>query len=98
MAGDDPDFLEFFAAEFWPLRRAGFLICGDWDQAEELAQEAMARTYRVWPRVRGHAPPAASAPKFLPTRHRSLPRRAVVEARHLVASRSEDRQEPDFGG
>jgi RNA polymerase sigma-70 factor (sigma-E family) len=98
MAGDDPDFLEFFAAEFWPLRRAGFLICGDWDQAEELAQEAMARTYMVWPRVRGYDRPAAYARKVLLNRHRSLLRRAVVEARHLVASRSEDRQEPDFGG
>ena len=50
MAGDDPDFLEFFAGEFWPLRRVGFLLTGDWVQAEELAQEAMARTYAVWPR------------------------------------------------
>jgi hypothetical protein len=37
MAGDDPDFLEFFAGEFWPLRRVGFLLTGDWGQAEELA-------------------------------------------------------------
>jgi hypothetical protein len=26
MSGDDPDFLEFFAGEFWPLRRVGFLL------------------------------------------------------------------------
>jgi hypothetical protein len=57
MAGDDPDFLEFFAGEFWPLRRVGFLLTGDWDQAEELAQEAMARTYAVWRRVRGYDRP-----------------------------------------
>jgi hypothetical protein len=38
MARDDPDFLEFFAAEFWPLRRVGFLLTGDWAEAEELAQ------------------------------------------------------------
>jgi RNA polymerase sigma-70 factor (sigma-E family) len=98
MAGDDPDFLEFFAAEFWPLRRVGFLLTGDWDQAEELAQDAMARTYAVWPRVRGYDRPAAYARKVLLNRHRSLLRRAVVEARHLVASRPEDRQQPDFGG
>ena len=98
MARDDPDFLEFFAAEFWPLRRVGFLLTGDWDQAEELAQEAMARTYAVWPRVRGYDRPAAYARKVLVNRHRSLLRRAVVEARHLVASRPEDRHQPDFGG
>jgi RNA polymerase sigma-70 factor (sigma-E family) len=98
MGDDDPDFLEFFAAEFWPLRRGGFLLTGDWDQAEELAQEAMARTYAVWPRVRGYDRPAAYARKVLVNRHRSLLRRAVVEARHLVASRPEDRHQPDFGG
>jgi RNA polymerase sigma factor (sigma-70 family) len=98
MAGDDPDFLESFAGEFWPLRRVGFLLTGDWDQAEELAQEAMARTYAVWPRVRGYDRPAAYARKVLLNRHRSLLRRAVVEARHLVASRPDDRHQPNFGG
>jgi RNA polymerase sigma-70 factor (sigma-E family) len=98
MARDDPDFLEFFAAEFWPLRRVGFLLTGDWDQAEELAQDAMARTYAVWPRVRGYDRPAAYARKVLLNRHRSLLRRAVVETRHLVASRPDDRHQPDFAG
>ena len=42
--------------------------------------------------------PAAFARKVLLNRHRSLLRRAVVEARHLVASRPEDRHQPDFGG
>jgi DNA-directed RNA polymerase specialized sigma24 family protein len=94
MTGDDPDFLEFFAAEFWPLRRVGFLLTGDWDQAEELAQEAMARTYAVWSRVGGYDRPAAYARKVLVNRHRSLLRRAVVEARHLLVSRPEDRTSP----
>jgi RNA polymerase sigma-70 factor (sigma-E family) len=98
MAGDDPDFLEFFAAEFWPLRRVGFLLTGSWDQAEELAQEAMARTYAVWPRVRRYQRPAAYARKVLVNRHRSVLRRAVVEARHLLISPPQDRHEPDFGG
>jgi RNA polymerase sigma-70 factor (sigma-E family) len=98
MAGDDPDFLEFFAGEFWPLRRVGFLLTGNWDQAEELAQEAMARTYSAWPRVRAYDRPAAYARKVLVNRHRSLLRRAMVETRHLLASRPEDRHQPDFGG
>jgi RNA polymerase sigma-70 factor (sigma-E family) len=98
MSGDDPDFLEFFAGEFWPLRRVGFLLTGDWDQAEDLAQEAMARTWAAWPRVRGYDRPVAFARKVLLNRHRSLLRRAVVEARHRLASRSEERSQPDFGG
>ncbi len=35
---------------------------------------------------------------MLVNRHRSLLRRAVVEARHLVASRPDDRHQPDFAG
>jgi RNA polymerase sigma-70 factor (sigma-E family) len=98
MARDDPDFLEFFAAEFWPLRRVGFLLTGDWGEAEELAQEAMARTFAAWPRVRGYDHPAAFARRVLLNRHRSLLRRALVEARHLLASRPEEHHQPDFGG
>jgi len=98
MSGDDPDFLEFFAGEFWPLRRVGFLLTGDWDQAEDLAQEAMARTWAAWPRVRGYDRPGAFARKVLLNRHRSLLRRAVVEARHRLASGPEERSQPDFGG
>jgi hypothetical protein len=40
MAGDDREFLDFFADQFWPLRRVGFLLTGDWDQAEELVAAA----------------------------------------------------------
>ena len=98
MSGDDADFLEFFAGEFWGLRRIGFLLTGDWHQAEEQAQEAMARTWAAWPRVRGYDRPAAFARKVLLNRHRSLLRRAVVETRHRLAGRVEERHQPDFGG
>ena len=75
------------------------MLTGDWGEAEELAQEAMARTFAAWSRVR-HRQPAASARKVLLTRHRSLLRRAVVETRHALASRpqAEVRHEPDFSG
>jgi RNA polymerase sigma-70 factor (sigma-E family) len=98
MAGDDREFLDFFADQFWSLRRVGYLLTGDWDQAEELAQEAMARTFVAWSRVRGYDRPAAYARKVLVNRHRSLLRRAVVEARHGLTSRAQEWHEPDFGG
>ena len=98
MAGDDREFLDFFADQFWSLRRLGFLLTGDWDQAEELAQEAMARTFAAWSRIRGYDRPAAYARKVLVNRHRSLLRRAVVEARHGLTSRAQEWHEPDFGG
>jgi RNA polymerase sigma-70 factor (sigma-E family) len=99
MAGHDREFLDFFADEFWSLRRLGFLLTGDWGEAEELAQEAMARTFAAWSRVR-HRQPAVYARKVLLNRHRSLLRRAVVETRHALASRpqAEVRHEPDFSG
>jgi RNA polymerase sigma-70 factor (sigma-E family) len=100
MADHDREFLDFFADEFWSLRRVGFLLTGDWGEAEELAQEAMVRTFAAWPRVRHYQQPAAYARKVLLNRHRSLVRRALVEARHLLASRPEGeaRHEPTFGG
>jgi RNA polymerase sigma-70 factor (sigma-E family) len=100
MAGDDREFLDFFADEFWPLRRLGFLLTSDWGEAEELAQEAMVRTFAAWSRVR-HKQPAAYARKVLLNRHRSLLRRAVVEARHALVSRPQaetTRYQPDFSG
>jgi RNA polymerase sigma-70 factor (sigma-E family) len=97
MAGDDREFLDFFADEFWSLRRLGFLLTGDWGEAEELAQDAMTRTFAVWSRVR-HKQGAAYARKVLVNRHRSLLRRAVVEARHALISRPQEWHEPDFGG
>jgi hypothetical protein len=52
MARDGNDeFLPFFASEFRELRRLGFLLTGDWGEAEELAQEAILRTFAVWEQV-----------------------------------------------
>jgi RNA polymerase sigma-70 factor (sigma-E family) len=100
MAADEREFLDFFADQYWPLRRVGFLLTGDWHEADELAQEAMARTYVAWGRMRHHERAAAYARKVLVNRSRSLGRRARVEARHLFASRREgqDRYQPDFSG
>lgn len=42
-----------FAAAAWPrLRWAAYLLCGDHQLAEDLAQSALARTYARWRRVR----------------------------------------------
>jgi RNA polymerase sigma-70 factor (sigma-E family) len=98
MGADEREFRDFFAEEYWPLRRVGFLLTGDWVEADELAQDAMARTYAAWARIRQHERAAAYARKAMVNRYRSLARRARVEARHLLASRPEDRYEPDLSG
>jgi RNA polymerase sigma-70 factor (sigma-E family) len=97
MVAADRQFREFFAAEFGRLRGLGYLLTGDWAQAEELAQDALVRTYWAWSRVRGHERPAAYARKVLVNRHRSLLRRAVLEARHARGSRAEEAYQPDLG-
>jgi RNA polymerase sigma-70 factor (sigma-E family) len=93
----DLEFREFFAGQFGRLRRFGFWLTGDWAQAEELAQEALVRTYRRWRWVRRYDRPEDYARKVLLNRHRSLLRRAVVEARYLAHSRPEgaDRSEAE---
>jgi RNA polymerase sigma-70 factor (sigma-E family) len=91
-------FVDFFADEYWPLRRVALLLTGNWQEADELAQEAFARTYAAWGRLRRPDRAAAYARKVLVNRHRSLLRRAVVEARYLLTQRGEEPYEPDFGG
>jgi RNA polymerase sigma factor (sigma-70 family) len=58
--------------------------------AEELAQEALVRTWWRWKLVRRPDDPASYARKVLVNRRRSLLRRAGVEARYLARSRPED--------
>jgi DNA-directed RNA polymerase specialized sigma24 family protein len=99
MAHDGNDeFLTFFASEFRALRRLGFLLTGDWGEAEELAQEAMVRTFAAWEQVRHYQQPAAFARKVLLNRHRSLLRRAVVEARHALRAERNEAQPLPFSG
>lgn len=81
----DSEFRAFFDAEFQPLRRVAYLLAGDWGEAEDLAQETMVRVYKTWDRIRERQRPAAYARTVLMNRHRSLLRRARVEAKHVVA-------------
>ena len=79
------------------LRGLGYLLTSDWAEAEELAQDALVRTYHAWGRVRRHDRPGAYARKVLVNRHRLLLRRAMVEARHLAGRRAEEAYEAELG-
>ncbi|GGM12270.1 SigE family RNA polymerase sigma factor [Dactylosporangium sucinum] len=46
------DFDEFAAAAARPLLRLGWLLSGSAEQAQDLAQAALVRTYTAWHRVR----------------------------------------------
>jgi RNA polymerase sigma factor (sigma-70 family) len=57
-AVDVRDFDAFFDQEYTPLLRLMFAMTGSLTEAEELAQEAMARAFERWGRVSGMASPA----------------------------------------
>jgi RNA polymerase sigma-70 factor (sigma-E family) len=83
----DEDFRGFFAQHYERLCRLGFLLTGDQAQAEELAQDALVRTWRRWRLVGRPDNPETYARKVLVNRHRSLLRRALVEARYRYRDR-----------
>jgi RNA polymerase sigma-70 factor (sigma-E family) len=88
MAVDDVEFREFFASQYARLCWLGLLLTGDQAEAEELAQEAMVRTWWRWA-VHRPNDPTAYARKVLVNRRRSLLRRAGVESRFLAGTRLE---------
>jgi DNA-directed RNA polymerase specialized sigma24 family protein len=47
----DDDFDTFFRRRSPALLKAAYLLTGDRGLAEDLVQEALARSYRVWPRL-----------------------------------------------
>ncbi len=59
-AGRDAEFTAFMAEHAGDLRRTAWLLVGDAHRAEELAQEALARTYASWGRAREGEPLAYS--------------------------------------
>jgi RNA polymerase sigma-70 factor (sigma-E family) len=52
----DEAFRDFFVAESDRLRRVGIFLTGDPERAADLAQEALARTYLHWGRIRDQDP------------------------------------------
>jgi RNA polymerase sigma-70 factor (sigma-E family) len=51
VSGPREDFREFVQRRAASLHRSAYLLCGDWHLANDLVQEALAKTYRHWDRV-----------------------------------------------
>lgn len=49
---DEAQFIEFAAGAARGLRRTAYLMCGDWQRAEDAVQDALIRVYVAWPRLR----------------------------------------------
>ena len=86
-------FEEFFEAEYLRLARALYLSTGDRLEGEDLAQEALARVYERWDRVRMMESPIGYAYRTALNVHRkrqrSLRRRKAVSASTSVADTAE---------
>jgi RNA polymerase sigma-70 factor (sigma-E family) len=78
----DKEFAEFFSARFDKARRIAYAMCGDWVEAEELAQHGFVRLYSHWPRVMNTNPDAylrtVLTRLFLDTRRRGRKREQLV--------------------
>jgi RNA polymerase sigma-70 factor (sigma-E family) len=48
----DAEFTEYVAARLAWLRRVAYLLCRDWDQADDLVQRAITKLYVHWARTR----------------------------------------------
>jgi RNA polymerase sigma-70 factor (sigma-E family) len=47
----DEAFSDYVTARRTDLRRFAFALCGSWDKAEDLLQNALVKLYVAWPRV-----------------------------------------------
>lgn len=101
MAEPERDFAEFYTSRFEPSRRTAYALCGDWVEAEELAQHAFVRVYDKWAKVaRGNAEGylhTVLTRLFLDTRRRGRGRERLVadlpeRPRHADTARVDDRQ------
>jgi RNA polymerase sigma-70 factor (ECF subfamily) len=78
-------FEEFFRAEYPGLVRALFLLAPDRDEAEDLAQEAMARACERWDRVRAMESPGGYVYRTAVNLNRRRLRHLAVRARKWFA-------------
>lgn len=82
MARFDGEFAEFYAARFDAARRTAYALCGNWVEAEELAQHGFVRLYARWPRISRGNPDAylrtVITRLFLDTRRRGRGREDLV--------------------
>jgi RNA polymerase sigma-70 factor (sigma-E family) len=74
VASMDEGFESFAAARSGPLFRTAWLLTGDWQLAEDLVQETLARVYLSWRRVARMDNPAAYARRVLVNAHTSYRR------------------------
>ncbi|WP_367138405.1 SigE family RNA polymerase sigma factor [Saccharothrix sp. HUAS TT1] len=94
--GRDDEFAQFFASRFDQARRTAHALCGNWLEAEEIAQHAFVRMYAHWPKVRRDS--AEAYLRTVVTRIFLDSRRRGRRREQVVASPPESAVEPDTAG
>jgi RNA polymerase sigma factor (sigma-70 family) len=93
-AGVPLGFQEFFEAEHARLYRALALLTGDCHEAEDVMQEAFARVWERWDRVRAMDDPVGYLYRTALNGFRLRLRRAATAARRVVASGTRSDADP----
>ncbi len=93
------DFDSFYRLEFASMVALAKAICGDHQQAEDLAQEAMSRAHRNWSKVSGYERPGAWLRRvtinLALSRRRRFQRELLMLRRSAAAQRlAPDQQQP----
>lgn len=58
-ASEEASYVEFVEGRQTSLRRMALAICGDWNRADDLLQNALVKLYGAWPRIHRHGVPEA---------------------------------------
>jgi RNA polymerase sigma-70 factor (ECF subfamily) len=85
-AGLTSTFEDFFIAEHERLFKALYMLTGNRDEADDLAQEALLRAYERWDRVGAMDSPAGYVYRTALNLHRNRLRGLVVRARRVFAA------------
>lgn len=91
------DFDRFFEQEKRMLLRQAYLLTGDAQEAQDLAQEALFRAWRSWDRVSTLESPSAWTRHVLHNLAVSSWRRRQTRRRHATHSLESDVPSPDIG-
>jgi RNA polymerase sigma-70 factor (ECF subfamily) len=83
-------FAVFFEAHYEVLLRAMYLVAGDRYEAEDLAQEAFAKAYERWSRLRDMENPAGYLYRASLNAYRSRRRRIATAAKRTLSVRASD--------
>jgi RNA polymerase sigma-70 factor (sigma-E family) len=72
---------DFIAAQYEPLRRVAYLLCGDLDAADDLVQMTLSKVYAKWSKVSAAQDPVAYAHRMLINTSRASRRRRWMQER-----------------